>query len=59
MGSTRTSFSLSPMSGGMTSMSGGMDQGIGARTGSFSSFGSQVGWGWAADAAGNGRARGA
>jgi hypothetical protein len=36
-GSGRTSFSLSPMSGGMSSMSGGL--GAGSRT--FSSFGTQ------------------
>ena len=29
MGSSRTPFSLSPMSGGMSSMSGGMGQGLG------------------------------
>jgi hypothetical protein len=45
MGSARTSFSLSPMTGGMTSMSGGMGQGFGARTRAFSSFGSQTGMG--------------
>src|SRR5260370_753656 len=37
MGSMRTSFSLTPMSGGMSSMgsSGGMSQGFGARAPSF------------------------
>jgi hypothetical protein len=45
MESTRTSFSLSPMTGGMTSMSGSMGQGIGARTRAFLSFGSQSGMG--------------
>jgi hypothetical protein len=39
--SGRTSFSLSPMSGGMSSMSGGL--GPGSRT--FSSFGTQGGMG--------------
>jgi len=45
MGSTRTPFSLSQMTGGMTSMSGGMGQGFGARTRAFSSLGSQSGMG--------------
>ena len=45
MESTRIPFSLSPMTGGMTSMSGGMGQGFGARTRAFSSFGSQGGMG--------------
>jgi hypothetical protein len=45
MGSTRTPFSLSPMTGGMTSMSGGMGQGSGAPTRAFSSFGRQSGMG--------------
>ena len=45
MGSARTSFSLSPMTGGMTSMSGGMGQGFGARSRSLSSFGLQGGMG--------------
>jgi hypothetical protein len=44
-GSTRTSFILSPMTGGMTSMSGGMGQRFGSRPASFSSFGSQSGMG--------------
>jgi hypothetical protein len=39
LGSMRTSFSLSPMSGGMSSMSGGTSPGFGA--GGLSSFGSQ------------------
>jgi hypothetical protein len=43
MGSTRTSFSLSPMSDGMSPMSGGMGPGFGART--FSSFGTRGGMG--------------
>jgi hypothetical protein len=38
MGSMRTSFSLSPMSGGMSSRGGGMSQGFGVRGSSF--FGS-------------------
>jgi hypothetical protein len=41
MESTRTPFSLAPMTGGMTSMSGGMGQGFGARTRALSTFGSQ------------------
>jgi len=45
MGSTRTSFSLSPMTGGMTTMQGGMGQDFGTRTRVFSSFGSQSGMG--------------
>jgi hypothetical protein len=45
MESTRTPFSLSPLTGGMTSMSGGMRQGVGARTRPFSSIGSQSGMG--------------
>jgi hypothetical protein len=45
MESTLTSFSLSPMTGGMTPKSGGMGQGLGARTRAFSSFGSQSGMG--------------
>ena len=45
MASTRASFSLSPLNGGMTSMSAGMGQGFGARTRAFSSFGSQGGIG--------------
>jgi len=45
MESTRTPFSLSPMTGGMTSMSDGMGQGFGARARVFSSFGSQSGMG--------------
>jgi hypothetical protein len=42
---TRTQFGLIPMTGGMTSMSGSMGQGFGARTRVFSSFGSQSGMG--------------
>jgi hypothetical protein len=38
LGSTRTTFSLSPMSGGMTSMGGTISQGLGLRGTSF--FGS-------------------
>ncbi len=45
MESTRTPFSLSPMTGGMTSMSGGMSNGFGARIRAFSSFGSYDGMG--------------
>jgi hypothetical protein len=45
MESTRTSFSLGPMTSGTTSMSGGMGQGFGARTRTFSSIGSQSGMG--------------
>jgi hypothetical protein len=45
MGSTRTSFSLSPMTGGMTSMSGGMGQSFGARPRALWTFGSQTGMG--------------
>jgi hypothetical protein len=39
MGSARTSFSLAPMSGGMTSMSGGMGRGPGARNRAMSPLG--------------------
>jgi|GEM_PF-2895923 len=39
MGGPRTSFSLSPMSGGMSPASGGMGQGFGAGARPFSSFG--------------------
>ena len=45
MGSARTSFTLTPMTGGMTSMSGAMGQGLGARPRTSSSFGSQGGIG--------------
>jgi hypothetical protein len=45
MESTRTPFRLSPMPGGITSMSGGMGQGFGARTRAVSSSGSQSGMG--------------
>jgi hypothetical protein len=45
MGPTRPPFSLSPITGGMTSMSGGMGQGFGERTRAFSSLGSQSGMG--------------
>jgi hypothetical protein len=45
MGSARTSFSLSPITGGMNSMSGGLGQGFGARSRSFPSFGSRSGMG--------------
>jgi len=41
MGPARTSFNFSPMASGMTSMSGGMGQGLGARARTFSSFGLQ------------------
>ena len=47
MGSARTSFSLSPMSGGMSSMSGGMGQGLGTGPARFRPR-SRAGWGWAA-----------
>ena len=43
MESTRTSFSLSPMTGGMSSMSGGLGQGLGSPPRTLSSFGSQGG----------------
>jgi len=45
MGSARTSFSLSPMTGGMTSISGGMGPGLGARSRILPFFGSQGGMG--------------
>jgi len=45
MESTRTRFSLAPITGGMTSNSDGMGQGFGARTRAFSSLGSQGGMG--------------
>jgi hypothetical protein len=45
MGSARTSFSLAPMPGGMSSMSGGMGRGFGSRTRTSSSFGSRGGMG--------------
>ena len=43
MGSARTSFSLSPMGRGMTSLPGGMGQGSGGGVRGFSSFGSPGG----------------
>jgi hypothetical protein len=39
LGSNRTTFSLSPMSGGMTTMSGGGGRGPGAGSSLFSTFG--------------------
>jgi hypothetical protein len=45
MGSARTSFSLSPMTGEMTTMEGGVGRGFGARARAVSSFGSQSGMG--------------
>jgi hypothetical protein len=45
IGSTRTSFSLSPMTGRMTSMPGGTGQSFGTGTRGFSFFGSQSGMG--------------
>jgi hypothetical protein len=45
MESTRNPFSLSPMTGGTTSMSGGMGQDFDARTRAFSPFRSQSGMG--------------
>ena len=45
MASARTSFSLSPMPGAISSTSGGMGRGFGAPTRAFSSFGSQSGMG--------------
>ena len=43
MGSNRTSFSLSPLSGGMSSMSGGTARGIGTGTRPMATFGSPGG----------------
>jgi hypothetical protein len=45
MGSARTSFGLSPMTGGMITMPGGIGKDLGARSRTLSSFGLQGGMG--------------
>ena len=48
MESTRTPFSLSPQTGGMSSAWGGMGRGFGARYSPFRPSDRNAGWGWAA-----------